>query len=804
MSAYQSRSGGTAGPAAAAADAAEERQAVRINRGILLSLGTGITAVLTSTVTEVLANKLSQLNARVVSVVLDRHVLWAIAGLALAALAGLIVRLWVVPRPQAGDLAALPPRVDLIGRDDLVQRVVSEVRRTRVVIVHGAAGIGASAIAINAAWELSATADRQRYVDLRGPDPHLRRRQSRRRVAIRVLRSLAIAPGRFQDLDRAGERVADELRRRALVLVLDNVHNVEQIDWLLRRVTDGYVIAVGEIPVSDVPKGVAHVPVRALPPDAALALLRAQDHGGGRPDGRLGRRHGRLGLLLAVKRRAIRPAGSVAARIRTDRRAAAELAERYLKHPRIAIRVGSWLAANPQISVKMLLDDLGRGAGNAELQIILRDQLDGASGGARQLLALLAVTPTAECSEAAAAALVGKDMDWTAGHLNELADRSLVEWTRPARFRLVDEARRLADPIAPALRGRSLARLAAHFAAFCDVHAQVLTTGRQAEQSTRTAVEWFRAAEATLLQLLRMPEPPVQAGPHLWQIADGLEVWFTREGRTDDRRATAAAMTDAAMAMGDTTAQTMGLIRLAAIAVAEGAFGAARDHLDQAEKCGGRSSRSLPQYETGRAVWTMDVTGDLNAAAYHLDRCRRLRARGDAAGRLIDLVNLAALRTKAGDYDAAHDCLHDALDHAADTDPGAYAHARELAGVVAWRRGREHQARAEWAAAATLHQEHGDNLGLARCLQHEATTLVGGPERERARDMLARSLELRATNAGVGPALAHLYLGAYAASTGHPADAARHRTAGRAALAPWRSQPTTPSHIAVVRTRLAE
>ena len=805
MSAYQSRRRAPATSVAGAPSAAEARQANRINRGILLSFGTGITAMVTSTVTEVMANKLSQLNVRVLSAVLNHHVLWSIAGLALAALVALIAWLWVVPPgSRVGELPVFPPRVDLLGRDDLVRRVVSEVRRTRVVIVHGPAGIGASAIATNAAWELAATADRLRYVDLRGPDPDVRRQEGRRRVAIRVLRSLGIAPGPFQNPDRAGDKVAAELRRGRLVLVLDNVHNIEQVGWLLRRVTEGYVIAVGEIPASVVPGGVAHVAVRALPPDAALALMCAQDHGDGRSDRRAYRWAGRLGPLFSRKRREDLPPASVAARIQADQPAADELAERFLKHPRIAIRVGSWLAANPQISIKTLLDDLSRGVGNAELEVILRDQLAGASGGARQLLALLAVAPVAECGEAAAAALAGKDVEWTAAHLKELADRSLVEWTRPTRCRVVDEARRLAGPIAPALRDRAWTRLVEHFAALCDVHAEALTTAGQADQGTRPAVEWFETEDATLLRLLRMPKPPVQASPHLWRIADGLEVWFMREGRTEDRRATAAAMTDAASAVGDGTAQVVGLVRLAAIALAEGAFGAAQAHLEEAERCDDRSGRSLPQHETGRAIWNMVVTGDLTAAADHLDRCRRGRTRGDKAGRLIDLINIAALRIEEGDHDAAHACLSVAVHHAADTDPAAYAHARELNGVVAWRRGHEQQARAEWAAAATLYQEHGDDLGLARCLQHEAATLVGGPERERARDMLARGLELRATDVGIGTALAHLYLGACAAAAGRPGDAARHRAAGLAALAPWRRQPSTPSQVAAVRARLAE
>jgi tetratricopeptide (TPR) repeat protein len=780
-------------------EAAGERQVSRINRGIVLSLGTAVTAVLTSTVAEVMANKLSQLDVGVLSAVLNRRLWWAVAGIAVAAFAGLIVLRRAAPRPRLSAPPVLPPRAVLVGRDDLVRRVVAEARRTRVVVVRGPAGIGASAVAINAAWELAAGDGGSRYVDLRGPDPDPRRVESPRRVAIRVLRALGIAPGPFQDLDRAGEKVADDLRGHGRrVLVLDNVRTMDQIGWLVRRVRHGYVIAAGDLAAAVLPGGVAVVPAGPLDPGAGLALLRAQDPEPQRP-------HRRFDRLLARIRRETRPARSVSDRIEADRQDAAELAERYLKHPRVAILIGRWLAANPHISIRMLLEDLGRGEENAELLVILRHRLDGASAGARRLLALLAEAPVAELTEAAAAALAGAPVDRTSGHLKELADRSLVEWTRPSRCRMADEARQLPDPVRPALRNRSLARLAAHLADISETHAEAITPGRPADRRARAAVEWFEAEDVTLLQVLRMPQPPRAAGPHLWRIADALEAWFGREGRLSDRHAAAVAMTAAAKAVGDRAAQAVGLLRLSAVAAAEGAFEAARDHLEQAERCRGKSDRWLPQYEAGRAVWDLAVTGDLAAAENHLDRCRRARPRRDAAGRLIDLINLAVLHAEERDHDAAQDCLIQVLDLAEDTDPGAYAHARELMGVVAWRRGHEDQARAEWAAAAKLYQEQGDNHGQARCLQHEAATLMAGPDRERARDMFARSLELRdGTGTGLGVALAHLYLGTAEAAAGRPGEVERHRAAGLAALSPWNGQPTVPPQVSTARARLTD
>jgi tetratricopeptide (TPR) repeat protein len=777
-------------PTPPARPAGNTRRGRNINRGIQVSFLTFLTAVITSTVAEVTANKLSSLPG-----VFNRYLLWAVAAAGLLALVGFIVLRWITPPAPPEELPRLPPTTELIGRDELVARLVSEVRRQGAAIVRGPAGIGTSVIAINAARRLVPEAARQRYVDLRGPDPDPRRTESPRRVAIRVLRSLGITPGPFQDLERAGWKVADDLRNSGRVLVLDNVSALDQVAWVLRHVPGAYVIAAGDIGGADVPGGVAYVPVGPLDSAAGLALLRAQG-----PNARPRRRRDRLRGWLS---RGMRPGRSIADRVAAEPAAAAMLADRYLKHPQVVIQIGRWLAANPHITIGMLLDDLGKGEESSELLVILRHQLRGASPGSRRLLSLLAGAPVAELNETAVAALAGAPVERTSRHLRELADRSLVDWIRPSRCRLPATARQLADPVRPSLRDKSRVRLAAHLAHIAGTHAEGIGRGsRTVDRLDPQAAEWFQNEDVTLLQVLKMSAPPRQAGPHLWRIADSLETWFAREDRPSDRHATAAAMAEAARFLGDASAQAMAQLRLSAIAAAEGAFDAAWEHLDHADRSRGRSDRWLPQYEAGRAVWDLVVTGDLKAAELHLDQCHKVRPRRDTAGRVIDMINLAALHIEGRNYDSAHDWLIQVLDLTENTDTGANAHARELMGIVTWRRGHEDRAREEWRAAGSRYAELGDDEGLARCLRHLAVTLLGGPERERARDMLVRSLELRDGDTGLGTALAHLYLGEDAARAGRRDEAARHRAAGLTALSPWDKQPTTPPQVSAARARL--
>jgi tetratricopeptide (TPR) repeat protein len=687
----------------------------------------------------------------------------------------------------------------------------AHARRTGVVLVTGAAGSGASAVAIAAAWELAPDPARQRYVDLResadGPE-------EQRRSVIRVLRVLGLGPRAASDPRHALAEMAATLRGTGTVLVLDNAGDPGQVSWISGGIPGVSVIACGDLWFgADPPHGVEHVRVRPLGPDAALELLARQGELGAGADAmirsvkkgeRTGARARRwaAGLLRdAVRPRAAAPpANTVQARIAADRVAARELA-RHLGLPRVAIDMGRWLADNPRVSLAELVAGLSRAEPNTELKFILSRELAGTSPGSRRMLALLARAPAAELTEAAVAKLAGLSPERTAEHLAELTGRSLVTWPRPSKCRITPQARQLARdqalaPLSPRAATKSRARLAAYYARLALAHTDAMDEA--------PAREWLGDEDAALLLVLRDPDPPRAAAAHLWQVADVLDAWFAREQRPEDRRAAAAAMSDAAEALRAAPAGVTACLRLAALARDDGDFGEAAKQLDRAVLIAGRRAALRVQAD---AAWTahLMVRGDLDAAGEHLLRCREARPRRDARGRGTDLVNQAALELRRGDPGAAAGTLSQAQRLAATArDAGGLAHAHELSGIAAALTGQSQRATREWERALDLYEQQGDAPGQARCLQHHGTLLRTDPAGEWdaavAAGMLGQSLELRGEQpAGLGPALANLYL----AEAEPEAEAApEHRAAGLEALRAWPHQGSEPPEVTAARVRL--
>lgn len=715
---------------------------------------------------------------------------------------------------------AFPARAGLVGHHAAdAAAAAAYARRDRVVLVTGAVGSGASAVAIAAGWELAPDRARQCYVDLRedadGP-------ADQRRTVIRVLRELGLPPDIAADPRQARMAMAKALSGTDTTLVLDNAGRPDQVRWIMDGITGAYVIASGDLWFgADPPNGVEQVRVGPLGPDAALELLARQGEPGPGGDATIrsvqedGTARARARRWLAGLRRDAEPpppANTVAERIADDPDAARELAG-HLGLPRVAIDMGHWLAANPGVSLAELVAELRRAEPNSELRYILGRQLDGTSPGARRLLALLARAPAAELTEAAVAKLAGLGPERTAEHLAELTSRSLVTWPRPSKCRITSQARQLArDPaLAPPGRraaAKSRARLAAYYARLADAHADAM--------DEPSAQEWLGDEDAAMLGLLRDPVPPRAAAAHLWRVADVLDAWFARERRPEDRRAAAEAMGDAAGALGDPRAGVTACLRLAALAREAGDFADATRQLERAREIAGRRSALRVQVD---AAWTahLVIRGDQDASGEHLLRCRDARPRRDHRGRITDLVNQAVLELHRGAVGAADGTLshaHSLALRAGDT--GGQAHVSELSGIVAALTGHPQRAGREWEQARALYEQCGDVPGQARCLQHHGTLLLAAPAGDWdvgvAAGMLNRSLELRGEHpAGLGPALAHLYL-AEAAQTasGGPAgdapgpagDVRAHRAAGLESLRAWPYQGTEPPEVTAVRARL--
>ena len=712
----------------------------------------------------------------------------------------------IATEPPASPTEPLPPALALLGRDHLLSAVTATLSQHGLVLVHGPAGMGVSAVAIEAARRLVPAADRQLYLDLESQHT-----DSDRRVAIRVLSALGQRPGRVPDVAAATEDVRDALRETGRVLVLDNITSPEQVRWVAYRIPGAYVVLAGDIPAPEL-AGVPDQQVGPLDGTAALELCCEQDTGD-------------------------HPGSTVSERFVRDPQAASELAEAYLKQPRMAIESGRWLAANPGVSVPALLADLRRQQGaSAAARHLLDLQLAGASNDARALLATLTRIPLEEWSEIAVTVLVGNRAPIL---LDELVRRSLMVRTGPALYRVQGDARALNEG-RPGARTSDLTRLVNHYGRLATECAEVLAGGLDnpglrisgldtpglgtsglgtsglgtsglGTQSPSTAERWFRAEDLALLALLNVPDPPRAVAAGLWQIADALEVWFTRENRPADRQGAAETMARLARRLHDASALEAALLRLLAVArarddlpAAEGYLAELREHVGApAER--GRGSAVL---HTNLGLYLLD-SGRPEEAQREFQHSRARRPRRDTAGRVVDLTNLGAGLLAAGRLDPARDQLSEALAVAEDShDIAGRAHALELLGIVAFRQHNRTRAMERWATSKLLYEQQADDLGRARCLLHAGTAVLGAEEssaaeQEAAVESLQQSLALRGSQStGVGVALAHLYLGEYAARAGRP-EADSHRRRGLDALRHWEQRAHPPPLVAATRQRLA-
>jgi hypothetical protein len=228
-----------------------------------------------------------------------------------------------------------------------------------------------------------------------------------------VLTALGLPPDAAATDEDLYDQVAAALRDTGRVLLLDNVRERAQVAWVERPVPGAYVLVAGDLPPWP---GPADLPVGPLGPEDGLALLRADP---------------------AVAPRAL------------PRREARELARRYLKFPVVVIALRSWLAANPRVGVRALLEDLDGGTGPAAtepselLRTVFALHTRGVSAPARQLLSLLPHVPLTWLTDAAAGALLDRPRAEARPVLDELARSGLLVAITPSRFRVPREARAL-------------------------------------------------------------------------------------------------------------------------------------------------------------------------------------------------------------------------------------------------------------------------------------------------------------------------------------------------------------------------
>ncbi|AQZ67081.1 putative transcriptional regulator [[Actinomadura] parvosata subsp. kistnae] len=659
-----------------------------------------------------------------------------------------------------------PDRIDgLVGRDAELQRIKDEALERGVVVVHGPIGMGTSAVAVQAVWDLAGEARKQRYADLRGPDRD--RPETPLSVAQRVLRTLNRPPGAIQEPHDATAQVIEALTGTGHVLLLDNVSSWSQVEWLPTRVPGAHIVVAGTLTDAP-PQHVEPIQLGPLAPDAGRALL-ARHIG----DDRAARDPKALELLVDV----------------------------CLGSPLELVRVGRWLAGNPGVPLQSLVDDLRSLPVSDTLDFVLTLGVKQLRPMAKQLFVLLAGLPIAEVDHQAAAALLG--VPSAADAIAELAELGLVENVRMTRVR-VSGAFRGGGAEGTPREVAAWRRLVEHFAGQAAAYADRLP----AEE----ARAWFAMEDRVLLQVLARHDPAPRTGRALARIADALETWFRLEQRHEDRLRAAAELARAAKALGDEQVQATAELRQCAVLLTWGDPRKARQHFNRAAALHVRVESWPAGLHLAHAALLLAGGDEFTAVESALVRYGQALAGGDVLGQALRLANVAALlmrRAQTLDHDGrgpeartlhahARVVLFQALDLARRAgDPGAEAHARELLALAHHYLGQSHDAGLHLGEAERLYTGAADEIGRARCLVHRAGIMLEDPAHEPAAVVaLLEEAEPRLPPAGVSTALAHLHLARLRRER-----AAEHQEAGLAALSPWDGI-AEPKQVSELRVRL--
>ncbi|WP_133799259.1 BTAD domain-containing putative transcriptional regulator [Kribbella caucasensis] len=167
-----------------------------------------------------------------------------------------------------------PP--DFVGRTDELATICTALGRpgalsSRVVLINGIAGVGKTALALNAAHQLRAEyPDGQLYADLRGSDATT---PAPIQVLGRFLRALGV-PGRRIGTDEieAAALLRSELADRRMLVLLDNAQDAAQVRPLLPGAGRSDVIVTSRRRLPDLAT-VGVVNLEPLPRDDAVSLI---------------------------------------------------------------------------------------------------------------------------------------------------------------------------------------------------------------------------------------------------------------------------------------------------------------------------------------------------------------------------------------------------------------------------------------------------------------------------------------------------------------------------------------------------
>lgn len=167
-------------------------------------------------------------------------------------------------------LHQLPPALaQFTGRQAELERMTAVLRHDKKLVITGVAGVGKSALSIQAAYLLKPDfPDAQLYVNLRGTESQpLEPLQ----VLARFIRALAGNVPMPETLTERSHLYRSLLSHQRAVIILDNAHNEEQIRPLLPENANAVIITTRQEIVNL--EGAANLEVEAMSEQDALKLL---------------------------------------------------------------------------------------------------------------------------------------------------------------------------------------------------------------------------------------------------------------------------------------------------------------------------------------------------------------------------------------------------------------------------------------------------------------------------------------------------------------------------------------------------
>jgi DNA-binding SARP family transcriptional activator len=659
--------------------------------------------------------------------------------------------------------AQLPARLaGFIGRKAELDRLDTLLADSRLVCLHGMAGTGKTALAVQ--WAHGAAdrfPDGQLYLNLRGFDPSGQVMETGEALAT-LLGALGLPSGRIPAAIAGRTALLRTLLAgRRMLLLLDNAHSAEQVRPLLPGTCDCVVVVTSRDQLPGLVAFEHAQPVRLdpLPAAEARAFLAARI-GGGRV---------------------------------ADDDAVAEIAWRCGRLPLALTILAARAVLQPEVPLSALLGQLRAHHGTLTAFQDSDDALDARSvfswsyrsltPDAARLFRLLAVHPGDDFSLASAASIAGVAILDGRRLLTELVRANLVREHFPGRYTRHDLLRAYAADLlaeTSAVGGKdsermfasrqvpgettertfALRRLLDHY--LHSARATIPLLGynfRTADGSeigadvTREplpgrldAEAWLARERHSLVTSVRLAADSGEDS-RAWQLADAVSHQFQRRGHWREQVAVQRVALDAARRLGDRRAEGLALRSLGSVYGRCGRVPQAVESLTAAlaafEECGDLYNLARTH---GTLAYLHDANGDY-AASLACGRAtyRLMREIDDAPGAAMALCGVGWAHAALGAYGAAIIASRQALD---DLDllglSDGRASALEALGWAYAGSGCHRQAITHYLAAIKVCEEFDERLGATTILDRLGESQLALADRAGARDSwerAARTLE---------------------------------------------------------------